>query len=70
MYCPERRSDVSGPWALCLVSSSWGVADTSLALFGWHDLNTQRFVGIMIAIAVSWRIVAWWSTAARVGGFR
>ena len=41
-----------------------------LALFGWNDLNTARYVGIMIAIAIAWRLVAWMSIAARVGGFR
>jgi hypothetical protein len=41
-----------------------------LALFGWHDLNTVKYVGITIAIAVVWRVLAWISIAGRVGGFR
>ncbi|KAL7419907.1 hypothetical protein Q5752_005823 [Cryptotrichosporon argae] len=41
-----------------------------LALFGWHDLGTERFISIAVAIAVAWRIVAWLSVALRVGGLR
>ncbi|WWD16853.1 hypothetical protein CI109_101285 [Kwoniella shandongensis] len=41
-----------------------------LALFGWRDLDTARFMGIVVAIAVAWRIMAWFSITARVGGFR
>lgn len=41
-----------------------------LALFQWRDLNTGRFVGIMIATAVVWRILAYFSVAARVWGTR
>ncbi|WVW79872.1 hypothetical protein I302_101842 [Kwoniella bestiolae CBS 10118] len=41
-----------------------------LALFGWRDLNTARYMGIMVAIAVAWRIVAWLNLAGRVGGLR
>lgn len=41
-----------------------------LALFGWRDLNTAKFTGILVATAVAWRIVAYASVAARVGGFR
>lgn len=41
-----------------------------LALFNWADLRTSRFVGIMIAIAVAWRIAAYASVAARVWGTR
>ncbi|WWC87631.1 uncharacterized protein L201_002521 [Kwoniella dendrophila CBS 6074] len=41
-----------------------------LALFGWKDLNTARYMGILIAVAVAWRIVAWLSIAGRVGGLR
>ncbi|WVQ83463.1 hypothetical protein IAT38_005604 [Cryptococcus sp. DSM 104549] len=41
-----------------------------LALFGWKDLNTARYMGIMIAICVAWRLMAWVSIALRVGGFR
>ncbi|KAK4686772.1 hypothetical protein P7C73_g3345, partial [Tremellales sp. Uapishka_1] len=41
-----------------------------LALFGFEDLNTARYTGIMIAIAIAWRIVAWLSISAKVGGVR
>ncbi|KAK6907065.1 hypothetical protein I203_101054 [Kwoniella mangroviensis CBS 8507] len=41
-----------------------------LALFGWNDLNTARYMGIMVAIAVAWRIIAWLNLAGRVGGLR
>ncbi|KAK8861246.1 hypothetical protein IAR55_002065 [Kwoniella newhampshirensis] len=41
-----------------------------LALFGWRDLNTARFIGIVVAIAIAWRIMAWVSLSARVGGLR
>ncbi|WVQ77432.1 hypothetical protein IAR50_007118 [Cryptococcus sp. DSM 104548] len=44
--------------------------DQLLALFDWHDLNTAKFMGIMIAICVGWRVVAWLSLAGRVGGFK
>ncbi|WRT65356.1 uncharacterized protein IL334_002299 [Kwoniella shivajii] len=44
--------------------------DQLLALFGWNDLDTARFMGIMIAIAIAWRIMAWLSLAGRVGGIR
>ncbi|WVQ94560.1 hypothetical protein IAU59_001640 [Kwoniella sp. CBS 9459] len=41
-----------------------------LALFGWRDLSTAKFMGILIAVAVAWRIMAWLSLAAKVGGIR
>ncbi|WVQ92160.1 hypothetical protein IAS59_005968 [Cryptococcus gattii] len=41
-----------------------------LALFNWHDLDTAKFMGIMIAICIGWRIMAWASLAARVGGIK
>ncbi|WVR04136.1 hypothetical protein IAU60_001135 [Kwoniella sp. DSM 27419] len=41
-----------------------------LALFGWRDLNTAKFMGLMIGICVAWRILAWLSIAGRVGGLR
>lgn len=41
-----------------------------LALFGWQDLDTARYMGILIATAVAWRLIAWVSLAIRVGGFR
>ncbi|WWC59875.1 uncharacterized protein I303_102437 [Kwoniella dejecticola CBS 10117] len=41
-----------------------------LALFGWKDLNTARYMGIMVAIAIAWRILAWLSLAGKVGGIR
>ncbi|OCF32364.1 ABC transporter [Kwoniella heveanensis BCC8398] len=41
-----------------------------LALFGWNDLNTAKFMGILIGVAVAWRIMAWLSLAAKVGGIR
>ncbi|ODN87104.1 ABC transporter [Cryptococcus wingfieldii CBS 7118] len=44
--------------------------DQLLALFNWHDLNTEKYMGIMIAICVGWRVVAWLSLAGRVGGFK
>jgi len=42
----------------------------SLALFGWKDLDTARYVGITVATAIAWRIVAWLAVVARVRGFR
>ncbi|EIW69228.1 hypothetical protein TREMEDRAFT_31078 [Tremella mesenterica DSM 1558] len=39
--------------------------DQLLALFGWKDLSTARYVEIMLAVAVAWRIVAWGSIAFR-----
>jgi hypothetical protein len=45
-------------------------ADNSLALFGWRDLDTTRFTGILVATAVAWRVVAYLSVTVRVGGFR
>ncbi len=67
MRSTERRAIVSHPipgpgHAKVLI---YGLR---LALFGWTDLNTARYTGIMIAIAVAWRIVAWMAIAARVGG--
>jgi hypothetical protein len=53
-----------------LVSRRARLSRHRLALFGWEDLNTARFMGIMVAIAVGWRIMAWLSVAGRVGGFR
>ncbi|ORX36262.1 P-loop containing nucleoside triphosphate hydrolase protein [Kockovaella imperatae] len=41
-----------------------------LALFHWSNLNTSTFMGLMVGIAVAWRIVAWASIAARVRGVR
>ncbi|ORY27652.1 P-loop containing nucleoside triphosphate hydrolase protein [Naematelia encephala] len=41
-----------------------------LALFGWRDLDTARYVGITIAICLAWRFVAWLSLVVRVGGIR
>ncbi|WVF67064.1 hypothetical protein IAT40_001808 [Kwoniella sp. CBS 6097] len=41
-----------------------------LALFGWKDLNTARFMGILIGVAIAWRVLAWLSLAAKVGGIR
>ena len=39
-----------------------------LALFGWVDLDTARYTGICVAIALAWRVLAWLSLSARVGG--
>ncbi|WWC68886.1 uncharacterized protein I206_102822 [Kwoniella pini CBS 10737] len=55
------------------ISSGTCVAQSGeqlLALFGWKDLNTGRFMGILIAVAVGWRIIAWLSLAGRVGGLK
>jgi hypothetical protein len=41
----------------------------SLSLFDWHDLDTAKFVGLAVAIAVVWRLIAWLAMSARVGGF-
>lgn len=62
MYRSERGADVS--------SKSTGDADSSLALFGWKDLDTAKFTGILIAATVGWRLVAYASVAVKVGGFR
>ena len=42
----------------------------SLALFGWNDLSTAKFTGIMVATAIGWRIVAWACLCIKVRGFR
>jgi hypothetical protein len=40
-----------------------------LSLFDWHDLDTAKFVGLAVGIAVIWRLIAWLAMSARVGGF-
>jgi hypothetical protein len=42
----------------------------SLALFGWNDLSTAKFTGIMVATAIGWRVVAWACLCIKVRGFR
>lgn len=41
-----------------------------LALFGWNDLRTAMYVGIVLATAFAWRFVAYLAISAKVGGFR
>ncbi|KAL1410291.1 hypothetical protein Q8F55_004297 [Vanrija albida] len=41
-----------------------------IALFGWSDLNTAKFTGIIVAVAIGWRLLAYFSVVGRVGGFR
>jgi hypothetical protein len=55
------------------VASGKCVAQTGeqiLALFQWVDLDAARFAGIMVAVTVAWRVLAWLSVAGRVRGFR
>jgi hypothetical protein len=51
-------------------SSSSSELMFSLALFGWNDLSTAKFTGIMVATAIGWRVVAWACLCIKVRGFR
>jgi hypothetical protein len=53
-----------------LPTSSLGELMISLALFGWNDLSTAKFTGIMVATAIGWRVVAWACLCIKVRGFR
>ena len=33
--------------------------DQMLEAFGFEDLDTARFLGIMVATTVAWRVLAW-----------
>jgi hypothetical protein len=41
-----------------------------LALFGFHDLRVGRFAGIMVALTVAYRLLAWLTITVKVARMR
>lgn len=61
LHCTQEEV-VSGK---CLVQNG----EELLQLFGWKDLNTGKFVGLLFACAIAWRLLAWVALMIRMRGW-